>query len=280
MSYKTIVVHCNDKRRVARVANVAAELASRFGAHLIGLSVSPPVHLIPAGMPGTPDVIVEDSRKVAYQKSNPELRHAFLEASQARGVEAEWRERDADNSSLAATVLRAARRADLVVLAQKDHTWPHSAHLDVDDAVIMGSGRPVLLVPNDGLTSASARRVLIAWSDTREASRAVFDALPLLQQAEDVKVVTIGGVKPDRGLDESDLDICNSLLRHNVKCKSTEHIATHADIGRSITQQAIAHKADMLVMGCYGHSRLSEFVLGGASRYQLRHMMIPVFMSH
>jgi nucleotide-binding universal stress UspA family protein len=106
----------------------------------------------------------------------------------------------------------------------------------------------------------------------------VFDALPLLQHAEDVRVVTDGGDGP--GLKDPDLDICNTLLRHNVKCKSTEHIAAHADIGQSLTQQAIAHRADLLVMGCYGHSRLSEFVLGGASRYQLRHMMIPVLMSH
>jgi nucleotide-binding universal stress UspA family protein len=144
----------------------------------------------------------------------------------------------------------------------------------------MGAGRPVLLVPNDGLGSASARRVLIAWSDTREASRAVFDALPLLQQAEDVKVLSVRDDQSDPGLEDRDLDICNTLLRHNVKCKSTEYVPAHADIGRSLTQQAIAHKADLLVMGCYGHSRFSEFVFGGASRYQLRHMMIPVLMSH
>jgi len=121
MSYKTIVVHCNDKRRVARVATVAAELASRFSAHLIGLSVSPRVRLIPAGMPGTPDVIVDDARRVAYRNDNPELKRAFLKTSQAHGVEGEWRERDADSGSLAATVLTAARRADVIVLAQKDH---------------------------------------------------------------------------------------------------------------------------------------------------------------
>src|SRR5690348_5444805 len=116
MCYKTIVVHCNDKRRVARVATVASELATRFGAPLIGLSVSPRVRLIPAGMPGAPDVIVDDARRVAYWKDNPELRHAFLEASQAHGVEAEWCERDAGNASLTSTVLTAARRADLIVL--------------------------------------------------------------------------------------------------------------------------------------------------------------------
>jgi nucleotide-binding universal stress UspA family protein len=280
MSYKTILAHCNDKARVARVANVAAEIASRFSAHLIGLSVSPPVHLIPAGMPGTPDVIVDDARRVAYRKDIPDLKHTFLEASQARGVPAEWRERDAEGASLSRIVLAAARRADLVVLAQKDQAWPNSAYLDVDDVVIMGAGRPVLLVPNDGSTSAAARRVLVAWSDIREASRTVFDALPLLQKAEDVRVVSIGAGEADARLEEADLDICTALLRHNVKCKATQRIEAHADVGRSLTEQAIAQKADLLVMGCYGHSRLREFVLGGASRYQLRHMIIPVFMSH
>jgi nucleotide-binding universal stress UspA family protein len=122
--------------------------------------------------------------------------------------------------------------------------------------------------------------VLVAWSDTREASRAVFDALPLLQQADAVKVVTIrfDELGPDR--DEHDLDISSSLVRHNVRCNATEPIATHADVGRALTQQAIAHRADLLVMGCYGHSRLREFMLGGASRHQLQHMMIPVLMSH
>jgi len=280
MAYKTILAHCNDKARVKRVANVAAELARRFGAHLIGLSVSPPLQHIPAGMPGAPDLIVDDARRLAYQKDIPDLRHSFLETSRAHRVAAEWRERDADSASVARMVIASARRADLVVLAQRDHAWPNSAHLDVDDAVIMAAGRPVLLLPNDGSVSASARRVLIAWSDTREAGRAVFDALPLLQQAEAVRVISLGPDTPDANPDEADLDICTALVRHHVKCKATERIAAHADVGRSLTEQAIAQKADLLVMGCYGHSRLREFVLGGVSRYQLRHMIIPILMSH
>jgi nucleotide-binding universal stress UspA family protein len=279
MSFKTILAHCNDKRRVTRIAKVAAELAERFGAHLVGLSVAPPQRLIPAGMPGVPDVIVDDARRVAYRAHNAGLREAFLECGKARDLAPEWRECDAD-TSLSATVIAAARRADLVVLAQRDPAWRDSPHLDVDVAVILGSGRPVLVVPNDGLASASARRVLVAWSETREASRAVFDALPLLQQADDVKIVTIRSDEFDSRRDHHDLDICTSLARHDVRCNATELIATHADVGPALTQHAIAHGADLLVMGCYGHSRLREFMLGGASRHQLQHMVIPVLMSH
>ena len=148
----------------------------------------------------------------------------------------------------------------------KGPTWSHTSHLDIDDALILGSGRPVFVVPNDGLVSAAARRVLVAWSGTRR-QRAPFDALPILQQAEEVRVVTISADEPDASSEERDLDICTALVRHDVKCRATEHITTHDDVGRSLTEQAIAQKADLLVMGCYGHSRLREFVLGGASRY-------------
>ena len=279
MSYKTILVHCNDKRRVARITKVAVELADRFGAHLIGLSVSPTVHLIPAGVPGIPDVFVEDARRQAYRKDAPELRGAFYEAASRANLLAEWRERDADSASVSAVALASARLADLVVLGQKDAAWSETSHLDIDGALILGSGRPVFLVPNDGLALATARRVLVAWSGTREAARAVFDALPILQQAEYVRMVTIHATGDSAG-QEVDGSICTALTRHNVNCRAIEHIARHEDVGRCLTQQAIAHKADLLVMGCYGHTRLREFVFGGATRHQLRHMMIPVLMSH
>jgi hypothetical protein len=121
---------------------------------------------------------------------NAGLEAAFAQCGKARNLVPEWREREA-NTSLSEIVVAAARRVDLVVLAQQDHSWRDSPHLDVAVAVILGGGRPVLVVPNDGVASASARRVLVAWSDTGESSRAVFDALPLLQHADDVKIVTV-----------------------------------------------------------------------------------------
>jgi nucleotide-binding universal stress UspA family protein len=281
MTYKTILVHCNDLRRIARVTGAAVEIADRFGAHLTGLSVSPPVHLIPAGMPGTPDVIVVDAQAKAYRQGNPQLREAFFAAaSSASKAIAEWREQDADRASLADIVLASARAADLIVVAQKDSAWSESSHLDVDDALILGSGRPVLVIPNDGLCSAAARRVLVAWNQSREATRAVFDALPLLQQAEDVAVVTFAPEDSALPSHVAEPHICTALTRHGVKCRNTVINTNHADVGRLLSQQVISHRADLLVMGCYGHSRLREFVLGGASRHQLRHMLIPVLMSH
>ncbi|NJO32325.1 MAG: universal stress protein [Rhodospirillales bacterium] len=226
-------------------------------------------------------MIVDDARAQTYRKDNPRLRQAFLAAVEGGStVTAEWREHDAESWPLATVALASAQTADLLVVAQKDRDWPQSSYLDIDDALILGSGRPVLVVPNEGLSSLASRRALIAWNQSREATRAVFDALPLLQQAQDVAVLTVAADGADLPSHRTQPDICASLARHGVTCRATQIMEPHADIGRSLTEQAISHGADLLVMGCYGHSRLHEFMLGGASQHQLRHMMIPVLMSH
>ncbi len=125
------------------------------------------------------------------------------------------------------------------------------------------------------------KKVLVAWNARREAARAVFDALPLLQQADEVKVVWVNpqaeGAAP---VDVPAGDICAALARHGVKCEATEVAHPRSGVGRTLLARAAEYGSDLLVMGCYGHSRLREFVLGGASRHVLEHMTIPVLMSH
>ena len=112
-------------------------------------------------MPGYPDIIVDDARCQAYRRDNPELRQAFHEAAGgAKKVVAEWRERDSDSASVSAVAVAAASTADLVVLAQKDPTWSHTSQLDIDEALILGSGRPVFLVP---MTAWLRRRHAACW---------------------------------------------------------------------------------------------------------------------
>jgi nucleotide-binding universal stress UspA family protein len=123
--------------------------------------------------------------------------------------------------------------------------------------------------------------VLVAWNARREAARAVFDALPLLQRAKEVKVVWVNPQSEgELARDVPAADICTALARHGVKCEATQAVQPHSNVGRTLLMQAKDYGADLLVMGCYGHSRLREFVLGGASEYVLRHMTVPVLMSH
>lgn len=280
MAYKTILVHCNDKRRIKTLLAPAVTLAETFQSHLIGLSVVPPVAIISTGAALGPPVIV-DAHCELYRAENPAMKQAFEEATRGRGLVAEWREDDAGAFGVADRVLPQAYAADLVVASQTDPEWPGTDRLDIADRLAMESGRPVLIVPNAGVHQRVGDRVLMAWNARREAARAAFDALPILQRAREVKVVWVNPQSErERAQDVPASDICTALARQNVKCEATEQIAPKAGVGETLLGFAKAWNADLLVMGCYGHTRLREFVLGGASRHVLAHMEIPVLMSH
>jgi nucleotide-binding universal stress UspA family protein len=279
MSYKTILMHCNDARRIEPLLAATVTLAERFQAHLLALSVVPPIAVVSVGPEGPPMVI--DAHCELYRAQNPAMRSAFEAATRDRACTAEWREADADAFGVAERVLQYARAADLIVASQTDPDWPGSDHLDVADRLAIGSGRPVLMIPNTGVHKRIGEKVLVAWNARREAARAVFDALPLLQGAKDVKVVWVNP-QSERELAEDipAADICVALARHGAKCQATEQVAPRASVGETLLACAKDFEADLLVMGCYGHTRLREFVFGGASRHMLAHMSVPVLMSH
>lgn len=278
--YKTVVMHCNDRRRVESLLAPAVTLAERFQAHLLAVSVVPPVAVISTGAPDGPPMIV-DTHCQLYREENPAMRSAFEAATRSRSFIAEWRDDDAGAFGVADCVLEYARAADLVIASQTDAKWPGSDRLDVADRLIIESGRPVLVVPNSGRHERVGEKVLVAWNARREAARAVFDALPILQRAKEVRVVWVNP-QSESGLaaDLPAADICAALARHGVKCQATEQERPRTGVGETLLAYAGDFGADLLVMGCYGHSRLREFVLGGASRHVLGHMTIPVLMSH
>ena len=281
MAYRTVVVHCNDKSRILRVLGAAVDVCTQFDAHLIGVSVTPPIVVIPAGMPGAPDTVVLDEHCKAYRQDNPEMKAALEAAAHAHNLVAEWREADAASTTVADVVLQHSRAADLVIAAQTAPKWPGSVHLDVADRLVVESGRPVLIVPNEGAQQSIGRKILVAWNARREAARAVFDALPLLRRASEVKVVWVNPQsESELAQDIPAADICTALARHGVKCDATEVVQPHTNVGQTLLVRSADFGADLLVMGCYGHSRLREFVLGGATQYVLGHMTIPVLMSH
>jgi nucleotide-binding universal stress UspA family protein len=279
MSYKTILVHCNDSERLSRLVGVAAPLAAAFGARLVGVSVTPPVTVIPAGMPGAPDVIVIDDHAKAYRAANPAIKCAFQEATRARNVVAEWREDDAGSSTVARVVMRHARTADLVVALQTASNRKGSQDLDIAERLALECGRPVLILPNTGSHRPIPKRIVVGFTDRREATRAVFDALPLLQRADKVSVIEVDP-KPGPEIAEIRAQLCATLSLHGVSCEEETAPSRHGNVGDALLACCERMKADLLVMGCYGHSRLREFVLGGASRHLLTGMTLPVLMSH
>ena len=279
MSYKTILVHLHDNTRRQALLAAGVGLARTFDAHLIGLSVQPPVVVVP-GIAGGDVMVIEDHRH-AYRQESARLKAAFETATMGQSFAAEWREADAAYDTVAMHVVEHGRCADLIVASQKDPDWPSSEHLEAPDRVVLESGRPVLLIPKSGEVIEPGKRILVAWNGRRELARAVFDALPLLKRAQAVSVVWVN--PQDAGEMAGELpavDICTALARHGVPCEATQNIQPVASVGAALLSAVKTHGADLLVMGSYGHSRMREFVFGGATRYVLENMTVPVLMSH
>jgi nucleotide-binding universal stress UspA family protein len=147
--------------------------------------------------------------------------------------------------------------------------------------VMLASGRPVLAIPYAGQFEQIGERVLVAWNASREATRAVNDALPLLMGA---KAVTILAVNPKHGIeghgDVPAADIALHLARHGVKAEAAHTIAKDISEGDALLSYAADLGADLIVAGGYGHSRAREMVFGGATRTLLQEMTVPMLLSH
>lgn len=280
MSYKTILVHLADPARAKRLFEVVMPLVRKMDAHLIGLNVMPPYVVLPGGEVGVSTVTVEAHRD-AYQADLQKLKAAFTEETRINPAKAEWRAADANFSTAAGTVIEHGRLADLVVTSQKDKNWTLSDFLEEPERVAIECGRPVLIVPNSGKPVSPPKRATIAWNGKREAARAVFDALPLLKGTDEVNILW---VHPERDQPHSGdipgAELSATLARHGIKCVATSASATDGNIGYELLRQASAFGSDLVVMGAYGHSRMREFVLGGASREMLAQMDRLVLMSH
>jgi len=273
MAYKTILVDCDASAKVGRRLAVAAELAGRFGAHLIGVHVRAPISP-PVFSDGTvPMESVLDAFDQASRAEEAAAAKAF-EAAVKAVPSKEWRVVEGFTDEALAT---AARQADLLVLGQTDPGAETRTPPASPETVVLASGRPAIVVPYVGVNSPPGKTVMLCWNASRESARAAADALPFLKQAGQVIVLII-----DRSANDAHPpgDVTAWLQRHGVKAIVQHDIAPDTDVGGVILSRAADNRADLIVMGLYGHSRLREMVLGGASRTLLSSMTAPVFMAH
>ena len=149
----------------------------------------------------------------------------------------------------------------------------------VIEAALFQSGRPVVVVPYIQKQGLKLDRVSVCWDGSRNAARAVADAMPILQKAKTVEVVVVIGAH-GKSRELPGADIAQHLARHNLKVELSELVADDIDVPNTILSHAADVGTDFIVMGGYGHSRWREFVLGGATRAMLSSMTVPVLMSH
>jgi nucleotide-binding universal stress UspA family protein len=173
-----------------------------------------------------------------------------------------------------------ALMADLVVLGQRDPKDAAGFDVPVDfvEAVVIESGRPALVVPYTGAVSATPATVLIAWKSTRECAAALTAALPFLKRAHQVHAICADEDGLQSGRDEL-VKLARYLHLHGID-GVREHLSHTEDAGNTLLSLAADVGAELIVMGCYGHSRAREFVLGGVSRTLLETMTVPVLMAH
>jgi nucleotide-binding universal stress UspA family protein len=282
MALKDILVHLDPTPRCATRLAVAAGLAARHGAHLTGvhvIDIPSANYFYGAAMPfvpANPEEIVDRMRAEAAEVAAP-IEAAFRECLRRNGIEGEWRLVEGNPSAMVALH---ARYADLIVVGQPNHYEPQDADA-VTVTTVMTSGRPVLAIPYAGEFPTIGERVLIAWNASREAARAVNDAMPLLIGA---KQVTVLAINPQRGVgghgDVPAADIALHLARHGLRAEAAHTVAKDIADGEALLSYAADLGADLIVAGAYGHSRARELVFGGVTRTLIAEMTAPVLLSH
>ena len=272
MGIKKIIVHVDGGAHDASVLGLSAALAARFGSGLEAVFANVPP-FVPASIDGilTPQII--EAQQAIYRKRAEAAKAALARIALPQG-QPMWTEVEALASE---AIIGRGRYADLAVLAQPSPDESDAAtDYDVPAAVVMALGRPVLMVPYAGTFADAGKRVLVAWSGTRESARALADALPFFTGASEITALA---VNPGSHGAAMQADLANWFGAHGIKAKTRIANTTEIEVGDVLLSAAADVSADLLVMGAYGRPRLRELILGGATHSIFRHMTVPVLMS-
>jgi nucleotide-binding universal stress UspA family protein len=228
-------------------------------------------------MGGVPPELIEGQRAESNKRARDAITR-FEQAAKRAGISMETRLISTSVAGAADQIGRIARRFDLAVVGQPERKASLPDQV-VDEGVLFESGRPVIFVPFIHKGGSKLDRIMVCWDGSRAASRAVADAMPLLKKANKVEVVIIS-TKPGKDNELPGADLGQHLARHGLDIDVKRITSPDVDVPSTILSYAADSSADMIVMGGYGHSRLREFVLGGATRGLLEAMTVPVLMSH
>ena len=277
LSYRTILVHLDESPACSARVELACSLARAQPGHLVGLVPSGYTRL--AGEAATSAATARYPQvpaREAAQRAGALAADFERSAAAHRVASFEARVHDADPTS---AVLAVGPGADLVIVGQTDpEAWNPFAPAVAQ--VLMELGRPVLVVPCHGRHAAVGRNVLVAWDGSAQSTRALGLALPLLVRATSVHVAVLQGVADEAPVAADAMrDLGRNLERHGVAA-TLERVVASDDVAPALRLRAADEGADLIVMGAYGHSRLREWILGGATREMLERMTVPVLLSH
>ena len=262
MTCTTLMVHLEVGSSNVRGLQVAGDLADRFQAGVIGIAATQPMQIVYADGYVSGDMVEDDREEKGKEIKAAEAE--FRQAFQTRSNDLEWRSLVTLNP-LSDYLAGEARSADLLVTCvdRNKSAFDASRHVDMGD-LVMRIGRPVLIVPKTE-SKITLERMLVGWKDSRETRRTIVDALPLLEKASSVTVAEIAiaseMAEARRRLDQ----VVQWLKSHGVTAESVVAASTGQDSAQ-LEELAQEQKADVIVAGAYGHSRVREWMLGGVTR--------------
>ena len=283
MSYRSLLVHLDHDRRLDARLAYALRIARELACHVIGAappgSVPAPAEFVPVGA-GASLADYADAVWMALDQRGHELQERFEAACRQAGVASH--ETIVVHADKAQSLVRLSHCSDIVVISQADPEAPDfpAASERVAD-IVLHSARPTIVLPFAGEFDTIASRVLVAWDDSREAARALADALPLLRLAGNVQLVTWerGAHVAEAHWPERHAALQRWLQAHGVAAEPRLSRSGNA-LSEAMLSRAFDGGADLIVMGGYGHRRWAERVLGGTTHGMLASMTVPVLMSH
>lgn len=274
---KDIIVNLSIAPARDVAGDFAVSIAAALQAHVAAVAfVYEPVVATPA-IGTIPAEVLESLRREKEDAAKAAIAR-FDGQSKRMGLSAESRAIGATLVGAADVFGRMARRFDLAVVGQAEPDRLAPEELLIEGA-LFASGRPVIIVPYIQRSGLKLDRVMICWDGSRNAARAIADAMPLLVKAREVEVAMFVD-EPAKSDEVPGADIAHHLARHGLRVEVHRLFSGGTDIASAILSRAADCSADFIVMGGYGHSRVREFILGGATRGILTSMTVPVLMSH
>jgi nucleotide-binding universal stress UspA family protein len=275
MGYKSMTVLLDNSAGSSRRLTYALALAAKHDAHLMGLHLTYSPVLISDPYAAWAPILAEWEQSA--EEKHEQARLSFYAAADQAGVKVDWAGYRSDDMQ---EVIAHARASDLTVIGQRN---PDDAEGDFGggfpENIVLRLGRPVLFLPYIGEMPSSFEKVIVAWDGGREAARAMADALPFLKLAKQVRLMSVSE-KKDKDHDLPDIDIAGYLAKHGVKLNVEKNENVKISAADCLLSAAADMGADLLVMGGYGHHRLTELIFGGVTNSIMRHMTLPVLMSH
>jgi nucleotide-binding universal stress UspA family protein len=293
---RDIIVVLDDAAPSETRLTIAMALAQQHNAYLTGLSaldlltparpvVQPRDPLETDAPPASALLNLGVARPYDYPDADTQVAEkaerieaAFRERLRLSGVQGDWR---VASGKVSETVVRQARHADLIILGQVDPSHPPlPAGRQLVEDVLLTSGRPILVIPYVGRFETFGTKIVIAWNNSREAGRAVHDAIPLLAKATSVTVLAVNRRGQESATEDATVDLIHHLARYGISATPARTVAATISVSDALLGYAADISADLLVAGSYGHSRLRERLLGSTTHELLQHLTLPVLMSH